>query len=357
MRFVLKTDYHHDVDIFRDRVQLGWYAALIIFVLSLPIFWGTYLESQLTLVFLWSIAGAGLMILVGYTGLISLGHAAFLSVGAYTHAIFLDLGVPPFTSIPLAMLLCSALGVIVSIAALRMTGIYLAIATLAFAMIVEKILKNWSSVTGGNTGFKVASPELFGWELNSTLYYYVCLLVLMVVMLCVTNLLRAPTGRTFLAVRDSEISAQATGINLIKTKTLAFAVSAALTGLAGALLAHQMHYLFPDSFNLFTSIKLLMLVIIGGLGSMWGVIFGAIFMTLLPDLIATLREWLPDFIGNLPGLEPFTFGLILILFLIFEPQGISGRWQKIRLFIGQFPLYRKRTFRRQKSFLRTERVH
>ena len=357
MRFVLKTDYHRDVDFYRDKVQLGWYAALIIFVLCLPIFLGKYVESQLTLVFLWSIAGAGLMILVGYTGLISLGHAAFLSVGAYTHAIFLDLGLPPFVSIPLAMFLCSALGVVVSIAALRMTGIYLAIATLAFAMIVEKIVKNWSSVTGGNTGFKVAPPEIFGWELNSTSYYYVCLLVLVVVMICCINLLRAPTGRAFIAVRESEISAQATGINLIKTKALAFAISAALTGLAGTLLAYQWHYIFPDSFSLFTSIKLLMLVIIGGLGSMSGVIFGAIFMTLLPDGIATLREWLPDVIGNLPGLEPFTFGLILILFLIFEPQGISGRWQKIRLFLGQFPLYRNKTFRRQKSFLRTERVH
>ncbi|MXZ45123.1 MAG: branched-chain amino acid ABC transporter permease [Gammaproteobacteria bacterium] len=357
MRFVLKTNYHRDVDLFRDKFQFCWFAVLLVFVLSLPMFTGTYVESQLTLVFLWSIAGAGLMILVGYTGLISLGHAAFLSVGAYTHAILLDLGVPPFVSIPSAMLLCSVLGVVVSIAALRMTGIYLAIATLAFAMIVEKVVKNWSSVTGGNAGFKVAPPEIFGWELNSTAYYYLCLLVLTLVMLGVSNLLRAPTGRAFIAVRDSEISAQATGINLVKTKALAFAVSAALAGLAGTLLAYQWHYLFPDSFSMITSIKLLMLVIIGGLGSMSGVIFGAIFMTLLPDGIATVREWLPDSIGNLPGLEPFSFGLILILFLIFEPRGISGRWQKIRLFFSQFPLYRNRTFRRQKSFLRTERVH
>lgn len=357
MRFVLKTDYHQDVDIFRDRVQFGWYAALFVLVLCIPMLSGTYVESQLTLVFLWSIAGAGLMILVGYTGLISLGHAAFLSVGAYTHAILLEIGLPPFVSIPIAMALCSVLGVIVSIAALRMTGIYLAIATLAFAMIVEKIVKNWSAVTGGNAGFKVPPPEIFGWELNSTAYYYVCLLVLTLVMIGVSNLLRAPTGRAFIAVRDSEVSAQATGINLVKTKALAFAISAALTGLAGTLLAHQWHYLFPDSFSMITSIKLLMLVIIGGLGSMSGVVFGAIFMTLLPDGIATVREWLPDSIGNLPGLEPFTFGLLLIVFLVFEPQGINGRWQKVRLFFSRFPLYRKKTFRRQKSFLRTERVH
>lgn len=357
MRFILKTDYHRDVDLFRDRVQFSWHAALFILVLCIPLFSGTYVESQLTLVFLWSIAGAGLMILVGYTGLISLGHAAFLSVGAYTHAILLDTGVPPIMSIPLAMALCSVLGVVISIAALRMTGIYLAIATLAFAMIVEKIVKNWSSVTGGNAGFKVPPPEILGWELNTTAYYYLCLLVLTLVVLCVSNLLRAPTGRAFIAVRDSEVSAQATGINLIKTKALAFAISAALTGLAGTLLAHQWHYLFPDSFSMITSIKLLMLVIIGGLGSMPGVIFGAIFITLLPDGIATLREWLPDSIGNLPGLEPFTFGLLLIVFLVFEPSGINGRWQKIRIFFSRFPLYRNKTFRRQKSFLRTERLH
>ena len=357
MRFVLKTDYLRDSALFRDRVQFSWFAAFFVFILCLPMISGTYVESQLTLVFLWSIAGAGLMVLVGYTGLISLGHAAFLSIGAYTHAIMLDLGVPMFASIPSAMLLCSALGVVVSIAALRMTGIYLAIATLAFAMIVEKIVKNWSSVTGGNGGFKVASPELFGWELNSTAFYYLCLIVLTLVMLCVSNLLRAPTGRAFIAVRDSEISAQAMGINLVKTKALAFAVSAALTGLAGTLLAYQWHFLFPDSFSIITSIQLLMLVIIGGLGSMSGVVFGAIFMTLLPDGIATVREWLPDTIGNLPGLEPLTFGSLLILFLIFEPLGINGRWQKMRLFFSQFPLYRRKTLRRQKSFLRTERVH
>ena len=356
MRFVLKTNYHRDVDLFRDKVQFSWYAGLVIFILCLPLFAGTYVQSQLTLVFLWSIAGTGLMILVGYTGLISLGHAAFLSVGAYTHAILLDFGVPIFASIPLAMMLCSLLGVVVSIAALRMTGIYLAIATLAFAMIVEKIVKNWTMVTGGNAGFKVPPPEILGWELGSTAYYYLCLLVLILVLICVANLLRGPTGRAFVAVRDSEISAQAIGVDLVKTKALAFAVSAALTGLAGALLAHQWHYLFPDSFSMITSIKLLMLVIIGGLGSMSGVVFGAIFMTLLPDGIATVREWLPDFIGNLPGLEPFTFGVLLIVFLIFEPQGIYGRWQKLRLFFSRFPLYRHKTFRRQKSFLRTERV-
>ena len=356
MRFVLKTNYHRDVNIFRDKVQFSWIAVLFVFILCLPILAGTYVQSQLTLVFLWSIAGAGLMILVGYTGLISIGHAAFLSVGAYTHAILLDLGVPMFASIPLAMMLCSALGIVVSIAALRMTGIYLAIATLAFAMIVEKVVKNWSVVTGGNAGFKVPPPELFGWELNSTTFYYLCLLVLTLVLFGVKNLLRAPTGRAFIAVRDSEISAQAMGVNLVLTKALAFAVSAALTGLAGALFAYQWHYLFPDSFSMITSIKLLMLVIIGGLGSISGVIFGAIFMTLLPDGIATVREWLPDVIGNLPGLEPFTFGVLLIVFLIFEPHGIHGRWQKLRMFFSRFPLYRNRTFRRQKSFLRTERV-
>lgn len=356
MRFVLKTNYHRDVDIFRDKVQFTWFAVLFVFILGLPLFTGTYVQSQLTLVFLWSIAGAGLMILVGYTGLISIGHAAFLSVGAYTHAILLDLGVPMFASLPIAMLLCSVLGVIVSIAALRMTGIYLAIATLAFAMIVEKVVKNWTGVTGGNAGFKVPPPEVFGWELNSTSFYYLCLFVLTLVLLGVKNLLRAPTGRAFIAVRDSEISAQAMGVDLVKTKALAFAVSAALTGLAGALFAYQWHYLFPDSFSLITSIKLLMLVIIGGLGSISGVIFGAIFMTLLPDGIATVREWLPDSIGNLPGLEPFTFGMLLIVFLIFEPLGIHGRWQKLKTYFSHFPLYRAKTFQRQKSFLRSERV-
>ena len=159
-----------------------------------------------------------------------------------------------------------------------------------------------------------------------------------------------------IGIRDSEISAQSMGIDLAHTKSIAFAISAGFTGLAGGLFAHKLGYLAPDAFTLLTSIQLLLMVVVGGLGSMHGVFFGAIFIGLLPQGIAIMRDTLPPVIGQLPGLEPGIFGLTLVLFLIYEPLGIYGRWRKIRQFFEEFPLYRKATHRRQKSYLRTERV-
>ena len=158
------------------------------------------------------------------------------------------------------------------------------------------------------------------------------------------------------AVRDSEVSAQSMGIHLARTKTLAFAFSAAFTGFAGALFAHRIGYLAPDGFTLILSIQLLLMVVVGGLGSLHGVIFGAAFIGLLPQAIAILRDNVPSSVAQIPGLEPGIFGLILVLFLIFEPDGLYGRWRKVRLYFEEFPLYRRATYKRQKSFLRTERL-
>ena len=146
------------------------------------------------------------------------------------------------------------------------------------------------------------------------------------------------------------------GIHVGSTKRMAFAISAGFTGVAGALFSHKIGYLSPDAFTLLTSIQLLLMVVVGGLGSMHGVIFGAIFIGLLPQGIALLRDVAPPAIAQIPGVEPGIFGLILVLFLIYEPLGIYGRWRKIRLFFEEFPLYRKATYKRQKNYLRTERL-
>ena len=348
MRFIFKTSYNQDIDLFKHNGQRFWYALLGIVVLLAPLFLGNFYQGQLSLLYIYAIAGAGLMILVGYTGLVSLGHAAFFAIGAYAYSLLGNAGLPFLLSLPLAGVVAALLGVFVGIAALRMTGIYLAIATLAFAVIVEKVLAEWGSLTGGHGGLRVPEPEIFGFGLGSTTaFYYLCLTILVLVLLALINLLRSPTGRAFKAVRDSEISAQAMGVNLFRTKTLAFSISAGVTGLAGALYAYKFAVLFPDSFTIIDSITLLMLVVVGGLGSMHGVILGAIFVTLVPPMIAIVKDVLPDTVAR-AGLEPFTFGLILILFLMFEPLGLYGRWVKIRLYFSQFPLYRKATFRRQR---------
>ena len=358
MRFVLTTSYGQDVDLFRHGGERFWYALLGVAMLVLPWLLGEFYVGELALVFIWAVAGIGLMILVGYTGLVSLGHAAFLAIGAYGHAALLKLGVPLPASLALATLLAAGIGALVGIPALRMTGVYLAVATLAFERIVAYAVEHWTPVTGGMRGMAVPQPQWFGVSLvDAHVFYYVCLGILALGLLAARNLLRSPTGRAFVAVRDSDISAESMGVHLARTKTTAFAISAAFTGLAGALFAHKIGHLAPEAFTVQTSIQLLLLVVVGGLGSLHGVVFGAVFVGFLPQGLAVARDYLPPAVGQIPGLELGIFGAILVLFLVFEPLGIYGRWLKVRAWCDEFPLYRKATFKRQKSYLRTERVH
>lgn len=357
MRFIRKTNYNQDIQLFKHEGQIFWYSLLFASVLLAPFIIDDFYLGELSLVFIYAVAGIGLMLLTGYTGLVSLGHAAFLAIGAYAHAWFLSQGWPFLVSLPVAMLLTAAVGGLVGIPTLRMTGIYLAVATLAFAIIVEQVLVHWESVTGGFRGMAVELPAVGSLMLDDPRrFYYLCLLVLVGAILVAINLLRSPTGRAFTAIRDSEISAESMGIHLASTKTLAFAISAGFTGLAGGLLAHKIGYLAPDSFTLLTSIQLLLMVVVGGLGSLHGVIYGAIFIGLLPQGIAIMRDILPASIAQIPGLEPGIFGLILVLVLIYEPLGIYGRWLKVRSYFEEFPLYRRATHKKQRSYLKTERL-
>ncbi len=358
MRFVFKTRYQQDIRLVRHSFDYGWYGLLLIGLLLAPLFLSRFYIGEMSFVFIYAIAGLGLMVLTGYTGQVSLGHAAFLAVGAYTHGYLLTQGWPFVAALPTAMVSTGVVGALVALPALRLVGIYLAIATLAFSMIVEQIAMRWESVTGGGRGMSIPAAEVFGVPMSSPgRFYFLCLVLLIISMFLVMNLLRAPLGRAMLAVRDSEVAARSMGINLARTKTMAFAISAALTGVAGALLAHHTRYISPEAFMLTLSIQLLLLIVVGGLGSLHGVIFGAIFVGFLPQGIALMRDVLPPSIGQLPGLEPGIFGLILVLFLLFEPHGLYGQWRKVRQFFSEFPLYRKATNKRQKTYLRTERVH
>jgi branched-chain amino acid transport system permease protein len=357
VRFLFKTSYRRDIRIFRHNGQRFWYAVLLAMVLAAPLVLGDFYLGELALVYIYAIAGIGLMLLVGYTGLVSLGHAAFLAIGAYAHTWFLYHGWPFPLALLKASLITALVGAVVGLPAMRMTGIYLAIATLAFAVIVEQVITRWESVTGGFRGMPVPQAQFLGVDLGgSAAFYFLCLLLLLGCLVFALNILRSSTGRAMNAVRDSEISAQSMGIHLARTKSIAFALSAGFTGLAGGLFAHRMGYLAPDAFSVLLSIQLLLMVVVGGLGSLHGVIYGALFIGLLPQAIAMLRDGLPPALGQLPGLEPGIFGLMLILFLVYEPLGIYGRWLKIRQYFELFPLYRKATWKRQKSYLRTERM-
>jgi len=379
VRFVFKTSYAQDLDLFRDGVQRNWYAVILTGLLVVPLLVPSYLVD-ISLVFIYGLCGLSLMVLAGYTGLVSLGHAAFLGIGAYAHIYFVhDLGLPWVVSVALASVITAVAGVLVGLPALRMTGVYLSIATLAFALIIQEVLTRWERVTGGLKGKPVDKPVVFGVNLGGDVaFYFLCLAFLIGGLWLTGNLLRAPTGRAWVAIRDSEIAAQSMGVNLAVYKTMAFAYSAALMGVAGALFAHKIGFLAPETFSVLLSIQFLLMVVVGGLGSLHGAFYGAVFVALLPVAISQARDSVPAWIGALaglfgkdaggatflvvdqfvkkPGLEPGLFGLILVLFILFEPLGIHGRSRKLQLYFSTFPLYKRATFRRQKAYMRSERL-
>lgn len=357
MRFIFKTDYGQDINLAKHGGHVFWYGVLMLLLLAAPWLFAEYWLAQLTLVLIYSVAGLGLMLLAGFTGLFSMGHAAFLGVGAYTHTVLTNMGVPFPIALACAATLSAAVGLVVGLPALRVKGIYLGIATLSFGFIVEEVLARWESVTGGNAGIHVKKPDIFGWILDTgDQFYFLCLGITVLATLGILNLLRSPTGRAFVAIRDSEISAQSMGIHLAYYKTLSFAISAALAGIAGALYAHNLQFISPDQFNILQSIDLLLMIVIGGAGSVHGAFLGAIFLITMPQVIAMSKDYLPAVVGQAPGLQGLVYGLVLIAFVLFEPMGLYGRWLKIRTYLQMFPFYRKGMFKRQKSFQKSDRL-
>ena len=265
------------------------------------------------------------------------------------------------TSLALTLALAAGLsaivGAVVGLPALRVKGIFLGIATLSFGFIVEEALARWESVTGGNAGKHVKTMVMGPWAVDSAeSFYAVCLGVTVLCTLGVLNLLRSASGRAWVAIRDSEISAQSMGIHLAYFKTLSFSVSAALAGVGGALYAHKMQFISPDQFGILQSIDLLLMVVIGGLGSIHGAFLGALFLITMPQLISIGKEFLPETVAQAPGLQAVVYGLVLIGFVLFEPMGLYGRWLKVRAWLQLFPFYRQGMFKRQKTFQKSDRL-
>lgn len=357
MRFLFKTSYEQDLRLAKHKGHLFWYGLLGLLLVTAPLFTPEYYLAQLTFVLIYAIVGLGLMLLAGYTGLFSLGHAAFLGVGAYTQAALTGMGWPFLLALACAAGISAAVGVVVSLPAMRVKGIYLGMATLAFGFIVEEVFARWESVTGGNSGKSVMMPKLLGVQMDTaTSFYLLCLVITVCCTLVILNLLRSPTGRAFVAIRDSEISAQSMGIHLAYYKTISFAISAALAGIGGALYAHKLQFISPDQFSILQSIDLLLMIVIGGLGSVHGAFLGALFLIAMPQLIALGKDYLPDSVGQSPGLQGLVYGMVLIAFVLFEPMGLYGRWLKIRTWLQMFPFYRQGMFKRQKSFQKSDRL-
>jgi branched-chain amino acid transport system permease protein len=332
-------------------------------------------------VFIYAIVGVALIILTGFTGQASLGHAAFLAIGAYTAGFLQSQGITFIVYFPAAAIITGAVGAMVGFPALRLSGIYLVIATIAFAFIVEEILARWESVTHGNEGMRVRTIDFLGQPIprDGDAFYFLCLLVLVGSILLALNLLRSPTGRAFIAIRDSETAAKSMGIDLAGYKVKSFAISAALTGMAGVLFAHKMSFISPEMFTLLLSIEFIMVIIIGGAFGVHGAVLGAIFIVMVDPFLTALKDDVPvlgaslattlgmapdaagklretmSAIGSAAGLKGAIYGLIIMMFILFEPYGLYGRWLKVKLFFQLFPLYKKATFKRQKTYVKSER--
>ena len=365
MRIVFKTSYDADIRLFKHNAQAFWYLLLLAVAILLPFLINDFLIGEATLVLIWAICGMGLMLLVGQTGQASLGHAAFMAVGAYSNVIYqVHLSMPFLLSFPLAGLTAGAAGALIALPTTKLHGIYLAIATLAISVLAEDLIIILEPITGGISGLFAPDIEIFGFTFNRygnpVEIYWLVLAITILVVCAYRNILRSPTGRAFAAVRDSEVSAKAMGVNVPRTKMVAFAISCTITGLGGALMGHFATVFTHETFNLIISITLLAIIVIGGLGTIHGAFFGAIVFVFLPLLISVTRDAVGSVTGTgsvtIPGLESGLFGAILIGFILFEPMGIYGRWLKIRTYFELFPFYRKDMFRRQKSYLKTERT-
>ena len=299
MQIVFKTSYDQDINLLSKRGEYIRVTVVILLLLIAPLFLDVYYLSELGFLLVYVIAGVGLMILTVFTGQVSFGHAAFLGIGAYCHAILMTTGVPFSVSLVITTIFTGLVGMMIGRSASKMHGFYLAVATLAFLIIIETVIGEWTDLTGGYAGYVVPELEVFGIYLGEMWQqYYLDLALALFVVWGTANLLRSPIGRSFLAIRDSELAARSLGVNIEWVKIQSFGISAAITGIAGVLLAHHLSYLSPETFGVLESLKLLLMIVVGGLGSITGAIFGAIFVSLLPVILSIIRDVLPGAISQ-----------------------------------------------------------
>jgi branched-chain amino acid transport system permease protein len=345
---LLKTSYQADMALYPLPIA-RWSIAVILVLafLIVPLLLTDYYLSIINLISVAIVGALGLNVLVGYTGLVSIGHGAFMSVGAYTAAnLAVRLNAPFWVSLPLGGLMAAAVGAVVGVPSLRIKGLYLAIATLAGQLIIEWTINHVTWISGGvQASIEVPRPSLFGIQISSQRGMYFFLLAFVVLAIVgVMNLMRTRVGRAFVAIRDQDIAAEIIGINIFRYKLLAFAISSFYAGVTGVLYTYYLGIANYEQYQITTSIDYLAMIIIGGLGSVQGAVFGAIFVTLLPIVIRIAMETFGGLLFSsgallniIPNLRLIVFGLLIIVFLIVEPEGLNRLWRNIRSYFRVWP--------------------
>ena len=341
---VAPTDYRQAERLLDSPLRIVAALALGAAAVMLPLVGSAYWVYMVCLTAIMAISVTGLNILTGSAGLLSIGHAAFVGVGAFSCALLHErAGLPFWAAIPLSGLAAAGLGVVVGLPSLRIKGLYLAIATLAAQFLFLFVAQRWTSVTGGDAGLKVTPAEVFGWRLDSDARLYF-LIVPVAALMCslAYNLSRTRVGRAFVAVRERDYSAEVLGVNLLHTKLTAFAVAAFYAGVSGSLMAFFFRVVNPAQFTFDVSILQLTAVIVGGLGSVLGSILGSVFMMLVPELLkAALTALSGAQVASLAvvmaSARELVFGLLIVGFLLFEPYGLAEIVRRMRAALAVWP--------------------
>ena len=346
----MKRDYYEDVRLFSSGVTFFWFLVLIIFLVAFPFLFKNYYVYVANYVAINVLVAIGLNLLVGYTGQISLGHAGFFAIGAYgTLVLMAKVHIPFLISLPLAGIIAALFGFLLGFPALRLEGPYLSIATLGFGLTITRVIGR-VEFFGGRQGLHAPELTIGPWHLDTDRDFYYLLITLTVLLtLAARNLIKTKVGRAFIAIRDADVAAETMGVNLMGYKTLAFAVSAFYTGIAGGLYAFVLRFIEPELFSLLMSILFLAMVVVGGLGSIFGSIAGACLLSWL-DLelrnilsIPYLGEWLTALsksyfsITGVSNIQFILYGLIMVLIMLFEPLGIYGFWIRTKIYWKTWP--------------------
>lgn len=335
--------YEQDMAVFRTRLQWLLLAVGIALGLCVPLVTGTYMLTIVITAMTIIIAALGIQLLTGYCGQISVGHSAFVAVGAYASALLVSqAGLSFWIAVPLAGIVAGLIGLMVGLTSIRLQGFYLIISTLAAQFIIMYVIIHWTSVTGGSFGMAAPAPKLGAIEFVApSSYYYIVFAALLMATYVAKNIARTNVGRAFIAIRDNDLAAEVMGINLTAYKLLAFFIGCAFAGVGGALAAHGRGVITPDSYTLIQSFWYLGYIIIGGLGTITGVFFGVIFVSILNNglsaVLASLSTVFPGAGSLLAPLMLFIFGLVIVLFLTFEPRGLAHRWAIFKAYYRLWP--------------------
>jgi len=336
-------NYRTDERIFQTWFVRAWLIAFLIGCAVFPVFASKYMISNMIEVGIAIIACHGLNLLTGFTGQISLGHAAFMGVGAYTSSILVSqAGVPFSVSLVCAGAMTALIGMIFGIPSLRLRGLYLAMATIAAQFIIEFTIRRWDKLTGGVEGMYVEPGSLGPLHFDDRIHlYYLTLILAVGATLVLKNIIRSRSGRAFVAIRDRYLAAEVIGVNLFKYRLMSFAVASFFAGIAGALMAQYLEVITHESFTILQSVDYLAMCIIGGLGHILGGIYGVVFWFILErilELVTTsLNTAFPSHVTWFVSIREIVFGLVIVFFLIFEPDGLAARWRTIKAYWKLWP--------------------